>query len=75
MGNAMTEKTGIFYHPLFSQKSSLTVGRRLADFPQALEPLLKHRRIVLYLCQPATDELILRVHTRALIQEVERDPL
>lgn len=75
MGNAMTGKTGIFYHPLFSQRSYLTVGRRLADFPQALGPLLKHHRVVLYLCQPATDELILRVHTKALLQEVERDPL
>ncbi len=32
--------TGIFYHPSFSRRSYLTVGRRLADFPAALGPLL-----------------------------------
>jgi acetoin utilization deacetylase AcuC-like enzyme len=69
------ERTGIFYHPSFSRRSYLTVGRRLADFPQALEPLLQSPRFALYECQPASDELILQVHTRALIAGVEQDTL
>ena len=31
---------GIYYHPSFSRKSYMTVGNRLRDFPEALEPLL-----------------------------------
>lgn len=68
-------KTGIFYHPSFSRRSYLTVGRRLADFPQALEPLLQSPHLVLYECRPVSDELILKVHTKALILGVEQDPL
>lgn len=68
-------KTGIFYHRSFSQKSALTVGRRLADFPQTMEPILQEGPFVLYESRPVSDDLILKVHTPDLIREVERDPL
>ncbi|RPI72796.1 MAG: histone deacetylase, partial [Geobacteraceae bacterium] len=34
------KKIGIYYHPSFSRKSYMTVGNRLRDFPEALEPVL-----------------------------------
>lgn len=67
--------TGIYYHPSFSRRSYLTTGRRLADFPAALDPLLQHPQVVLYECPPATDELILLAHEPALIPQVEADLL
>ena len=70
-----TPRTGIFYHPSFSRRSYLTVGRRLADFPGVLRDLLARPQVVLFESQPASDELILRVHTRGLIEEVAKDPL
>ena len=67
--------TGIFYHPSFSRRSYLTVGRRLADFPRALEQLLARPHVRLFESPRASDELILLVHDPALIPEVEADPL
>ena len=68
-------RTGIFYHPSFSRRSYLTVGRRLADYPGALEHLLALPEVVLLESQPVSDELILKVHTPDLIAEVAKDPL
>jgi hypothetical protein len=70
-----TPRTGIFYHPSFSRRSYLTVGRRLADFPAALEHLVARPQVALFESPPAADELILRVHTPGLIAEVAKDPL
>jgi hypothetical protein len=68
-------RTGIFYHPSFSRRSYLTVGRRLAEFPGALSDLLASPRVAMYESSAVSDDLILRVHTRELIQEVAKDPL
>lgn len=68
-------KVGIFYHESFSRRSYLTVGRRLAEFPAALDALLQEERFRLYRCPEVSDELILKVHTPELIPEVEADPL
>lgn len=68
-------KVGMFYHESFSRRSYLTVGRRLAEFPGALDELLREDRFRLYRCPEISDELILKVHTLELIPEVEADPL
>ncbi len=68
-------KVGLFYHESFSRRSYLTVGRRLADFPAALDELLQEDRFRLYRCPDVSDELILKVHSPELIPEVEADPL
>ena len=67
--------TGIFYHPSFSRRSYLTVGRRLADFPRALEPLLARPHVALFQSPEAGDDLIRLVHDPDLIPQVEADPL
>jgi hypothetical protein len=71
----VTPRTGIFYHPSFSQRSYLTVGRRLAAFPGALKELLALPQVILFESQPVSDELILKVHTPDLIPAVAQDPL
>ncbi len=72
----MTRKpTGIFYHPSYSRRSYLTVGARLAEFPEALEPILASGRVRMYEPPPVSRELILKVHTPSLIEGVKGDPL
>lgn len=68
-------KVGVFYHESFSRRSYLTVGRRLADFPAALDHLLRDERFQLHTSPVVSDALILKVHTRELIEEVDQDPL
>jgi hypothetical protein len=67
--------TGIFYHPSFSRRSYLTTGRRLADFPDALAPLLRQPQVRLLECPTVTDDLIHLAHDPGLIPRVEADPL
>ncbi len=67
--------TGIFYHPSFSRKSYLTQGARLLDFPRALKPFLDNPHFRLYESPAISEELILKVHTRELLEGVKRDPL
>jgi len=66
---------GIFYHESFSRRSYLTVGRRLADFPAALDELLQDKRFQLHASPVVSDDLILKVHTQELIEEVDQDAL
>ena len=66
---------GIFYHESFSRRSYLTVGRRLADFPAALDELLQDERFQLHASPVVSDDLILKVHTQELIEEVDQDAL
>ena len=67
--------TGIFYHPSFSRRSYLTVGARLADYPMALDGILRDERVKLYEPGPVSRELVLKVHTPGLIEGVKGDPL
>ena len=67
--------TGIFYHPSFSRRSYLTVGARLADFPMALDGILRDERVKLYEPGPVSRDLVLKVHTPGLIEGVKGDPL
>jgi acetoin utilization deacetylase AcuC-like enzyme len=67
--------TGVFYHPSFSRRSYLTVGTRLADFPEALAAVLAGGKVRLYEPEPVSDELLLKVHTPELLARVGRDRL
>jgi len=67
--------TGIFYHPSFSRRSYLTRGSRLEDFPRALNHLLEEERYILYQPEPISEQSILAVHSRELLEGVKQDPL
>ncbi|MFZ5448005.1 MAG: histone deacetylase [Thermodesulfobacteriota bacterium] len=67
------KKIGIYYHPSFSRKSYMTVGNRLRDFPEALEPLLAKPNVGLIQAPRVPEELILKVHAREMLALVARD--
>jgi hypothetical protein len=69
----MSRLTGIFYHESFSRRSYLTVGARLADFPEAFDPLVADDNVRIFESQPVSRELILSVHTPELIEGVKGD--
>jgi acetoin utilization deacetylase AcuC-like enzyme len=76
MDPVMTQKTtGIFYHPSYSRRSYLTVGARLADYPMALDTILKSDTVRLFEPGPVPQELVLKIHTPSLIEGVKGDPL
>jgi len=67
--------TGVFYHPSFSRRSYLTTGTRLADFPAALDEILKSDHVRLCEPEPVARQLLLKIHTPDLLERVEREPL
>ena len=71
----MMKPTGVFYHPSFSKRSYLTIGTRLRDFPKAFEIFSDRENFLLIECPRVSEELILKVHTKELLEGVKRDPL
>jgi acetoin utilization deacetylase AcuC-like enzyme len=67
--------TGVFYHKSFSRKSYLTVGTRLKDFPDAFSVFKNKKNFKLIESPQVHEELILRVHTKELLEGVRRDVL
>ncbi len=67
------KKIGIYYHPSFSRKSYMTVGNRLRDFPEALEPLLARPNVRLIQAPRVAEELILKVHDPGMLTMVAMD--
>ncbi|MGB8992292.1 MAG: histone deacetylase [Desulfobaccales bacterium] len=67
------KKIGIYYHPSFSRKSYMTIGNRLRDFPEALEPLLARPNVRLIESPRASEELILKVHDPEMLTMVAMD--
>ncbi len=65
----MSGRTGIFFLP--------TTGQRLSDFPEALGDMLSQPDIRYYEAyheiEPTPEELLLKVHSRRMIDEVKRD--
>jgi acetoin utilization deacetylase AcuC-like enzyme len=69
------KKIGIYYHPSFSRKSYMTIGNRLRDFPEALEPLLARPNVRLIQAPRASEALILKVHAPEMLAMVAADGL
>jgi len=67
------KNVGVFYHPSFSRKSYMTIGNRLRDFPEALEPLLQRPNVRLFVAPRASQDLILKVHDPGMLEMVARD--
>jgi acetoin utilization deacetylase AcuC-like enzyme len=67
------KKIGIYYHPSFSRKSYMTVGNRLRDFPEALEPLLAKPNVRLIIASRADNDLVLKVHAPEMLTMVAMD--
>ncbi len=67
------KRIGIYYHPSFSRKSYMTVGNRLRDFPEALEPLLARPNVRLIEAPRVSEELVLKVHAPEMLAMVAQD--
>ncbi len=67
------KEVGIFYHPSFSRKSYLTIGNRLRDFPEALQPLLEKANVRMFQAPRASAEQVLAVHAPEILGAVGQD--
>jgi acetoin utilization deacetylase AcuC-like enzyme len=67
------KRIGIYYHPSFSRKSYMTIGNRLRDFPEALEPLLARPNVRLIEAPRVSEYLVLKVHDPEMLTMVAMD--
>lgn len=66
-------RTGVFYHDICRERDiRWLLAGRLRDFPTVLKStgVLELPNVTLYTSQPVADELVLKVHTQQLLDEV-----
>jgi acetoin utilization deacetylase AcuC-like enzyme len=63
--------TGVFFHEIFSQKDWIIIGNKFQNFPQAMEHALKLDNVKLFTPQKVSEELLLKVHSRRLVQDLK----
>jgi len=63
--------TGVFFNEIFSQKDWIIIGNKFQNFPQAMEPALKLASVKLFAPQKVSEELLLKVHSPRLVQDLK----
>lgn len=64
--------TGVFFHPEFSLKDWPIIGNKYCNFPGVMKKSLSQKGVVLFESKPATDEMLLKVHTQIYLKEVKQ---
>ncbi len=64
--------TGVFFHKEFIGKNWPIVGNRYAGFEKIIEKFSKDPKIVVIEPEPVSEELLLKVHTRELLEEQKK---
>jgi acetoin utilization deacetylase AcuC-like enzyme len=70
-GGFLDMMTGVFFHQEFSFKDGPIIGNKVRNFPAVMQKVLSKEGVVLFEPKPATDEMLLRVHTKSYIKEVK----
>lgn len=65
-------KTGVFFHPEFSLKDWPLIGNKCRNFPGVMQKVLSREGVTLFESKPATEEMLLKVHTPAYLKEVKQ---
>ncbi len=65
-------KTGIFFHPIFAQRTWSIIGDKYRNFPQILKEFEGKEGFIFYPLKPISEELLLKVHTKRMLEVVKR---
>ena len=65
-------RTGIFFHTEFSLKDWPIIGNKFRNFPGAMKNALSLEGVNLFESKPATEEMLLKVHTKNYLKEVKQ---
>ena len=67
-------KTGIFHHEVLSQQSWDIIADKLKNFRGVVDELSKLPNIILYDEEPISEELLLKVHSKEMLETVKNYP-
>jgi acetoin utilization deacetylase AcuC-like enzyme len=65
-------RTGVFFHSEFSLKDWPIIRNKYRNFPRVMQKVLSQEGVILFESKPATDEMLLKVHTHAYLNEVKQ---
>lgn len=65
-------KTGVFFHQEFSLKGWPIIGDKYRNFPEVIKKALSQEGVTLFESKPATEEMLLKVHTKTYLKEVKQ---
>ncbi len=65
-------KTGVFFHEIFARGYYPILGDKFRNFPKAIERELSLPQVRLYTPSPVSEELLLKVHTKELVEQTKR---
>ena len=63
--------TGVFFHQVFSQEDWVIIGNKFQNFPQVMEHALRLPNVKLFTPQKVSEELLLKVHSPRLVQDLK----
>ena len=63
--------TGIFFHPLMAEGNWPIIGNKFRDFPHVLRDVLALPNVKLYTPVPVEEELLLKIHSSALLKRAK----
>ncbi len=66
--------TGIFYSHIFKTSPGPVIGPKFINFPEVLEDVLKLPNVRLFEHKAVSEDLILRFHTREMIENLKDKP-
>ncbi|MHA1607549.1 MAG: histone deacetylase [Candidatus Freyarchaeota archaeon] len=64
--------TGVFFHEEFKGKDWPVIGDKFASFPEVLGDLLHNPNVVLIEPKEVSEEILLKVHSRELVENLKR---
>ena len=68
------KRTGVFYHPVCGEKAYFSLAMSVREGFESLqeEALFEEPNVTLFRSEPVQEELILKVHTRDMVESVKR---
>lgn len=64
-------KTGVFHHQVLTEHTWDIIANKLKNFTRVVDELARLPGVVVYEEEPISQELLLKVHTRQLLEEVK----
>jgi acetoin utilization deacetylase AcuC-like enzyme len=65
------KKTGVFFHPIYTKKTWSILENKFQNFLPIVEELRKYNNLIFYQPEPISQELLLMVHTKEMLEEVK----
>jgi len=65
-------RTGVFFHTEFSLQDWPIIGNKFRNFPGVMKNVLSLKEVTLFESKPATDEMLLKIHTKTYLKEVKQ---